>query len=836
MDIRRIFFLIVFIFTTSVLCAQNTTTVYGVTRDVHNNPVENVMVISSQMEHNVISNEEGKYQITIPANMEVQLLFRHIAYKDTVITVIGVTKERIKLDVILLTTGAQLPGVDILAKFEDGYTRVDPRLTFTMPSPTGGAEGLIKMLPGVSSVNELSSQYNVRGGNYDENLIFVNDIQIYRPFLVRNGNQEGLSFVNLDLTQNVKFSAGGFPAQYGDKMSSVMDVEYKKPKQLGGSFMLSFLGTSAHIEGSVRNKQKNRDAFTYLVGVRYKNNAYLLGSLKKIGDYRPNFFDTQMLLGWKVSDKFDIDLLGNFSINKYIYIPSDREVRFGTIEGFKRFKIYFDGQEVDKYENYLGGVTFTYRPNVNNQLRLILSSYYAKESETFDIQSEYWLSDIELDLGSKQEDAIKEVSVVAVGTTLEHARNQLQFLVSAADFRGDHQLSKRNSFSWSVKVQNEQINDKLYQWHLTDSSGYTLPNIPIAPNDSIGVPYDDPSRVLEFYHYAASNKLNTIRLTGFVQDTWKIGSDINPRFTLNGGVRFHYWSYNNEFKASPRVSLLYKPRWKRDWLFWLKTGVYYQSPFYRELRDREGNLNPDIKSQFSYQAILASEYNFKIWNRPFKLTMETYYKYLDNLISYYLDNIQIIYSGKNDAKGFATGFDARFSGELIEGLESWLSISFMNTMDKLIVPLVNDDGSLVPNSFKRRPTDQRFAFNLFFQDHIPGFRPVRVHLNFVYSTGLPHWNPNFERLKSNTMKMQDYFRVDIGLSYIFFEQSRDRFKNKNKFARAIKNAGVYFEVFNLLGNTNVSSYMWVKDIRNDYWGVPNYLTTRLVNLKFAIEF
>jgi len=809
--------------------------VYGTIRDAQYNPVENVRVMSPQVDNTAISAEDGKYQITIPANTEVQLYFRHISYHDTIMLVKGAPRERIKLDIELTTTGSQLAEVDVSTTFRDGYTRVDPRLTFKMPSPTGGAESLIKMLPGVSSVNELSSQYNVRGGNYDENLIFVNDIQIYRPFLVRNGTQEGLSFVNLDLTHAVKFSAGGFPAQYGVKMSSVMDVEYKKPKQLGGSLMVGFLGASAHIEGTARNKQKNRDVFSYLVGVRYKNNGYLLGAMETKGDYKPNFFDAQMLLGWNISDKFEIELLGNFSINKFIFIPSDRTSVSGGINP-RKLRIYFEGQEVDKYENYLGGLTFKYRPNIKNQLRLILSSYYAKESETFDIQSEYWLHEAEIDMGEKD---VNEISLLAVGTIMDHARNHIKFLVSAADIRGDHQLPKRNTLSWSVKVQNEWIRDRLYQWHLSDSAGFTLPHIGVIPNDSIGVPFDDPSRILEFgaFNFLNSSKeLNTIRMTGFVQNIWKIDRDMDPRFTLNTGVRFHYWSYNNNLDVSPRVALLYKPRWKKDWLFWLKTGVYYQAPFYRELRNREGELNPDIKSQFSYQVILASEYNFKMWNRPFKLSMEGYYKYLDNLISYYLDNIQIVYSGKNDAKGFATGFDARFSGELIEGLESWLAVSVMGTMDKFKDPFLNDDGEWENHTYKRRPTDQRFAVNLFFQDHFPGLRQLRVSLNFVYSTGLPFWNPEFVRTKENTHPMKDYFRVDIGFSYIFFEQSRDRFKNKSKFVRAIKNAGVYFEVFNLLGNYNVSSYMWIKDIKNQHWAVPNYLTPRLINLKLAVEF
>jgi len=836
MKFVRASFLFLFIFSYSVLYAQNTATVQGVIRDAQNIPVEHVVVLSKQTNNTAISNEKGKYQIEIPAEVEVQLHFRHISYSDTVVTVKGTPKEHLNVDIILFSKGSQLEEVRITKTYNDGYIRVDPKLTVSMPSPTGGAEGLIKMLPGVSSVNELSAQYNVRGGNYDENSIFVNDISIYRPFLVRNGNQEGLSFVNLDLTQSVKFSSGGFPAQYGDKMSSVMDVEYKKPKQLGGSFMLSFLGTSAHIEGCAKNKKKNRDVFTYLVGVRYKTNSYLLKSMETKGDYKPNFFDTQMLLGWNISEKFEIGLLGNFSINKYLFIPSDRTTRFGTIEDLKQFKVYFDGQEVDKYESYLGGLTFAYRPNLKNQLRLIFSSYYAKESETYDIQSQYWLSDIEADLGSDSKDIGKEVSVVAVGTSIDHARNYMNFLVSAADIRGEH-YSQYHLFSWGIKVQNEQIKDNIRQWHLSDSAGYSLPYFPGIPSDTTLPDFNPhPLELGEFNFLKASHSINTIRVTGFLQDTWKIDDEINPRFTLNGGVRFHYWSYNNEFNASPRLSLLYKPRWKHEWLFWLKTGVYYQAPFYRELRNRQGVLNPKIKSQFSYQIILASEYNFKIWNRPFKLTMEAYYRYMDNLISYYVDNIQIVYSGKNDAKGFAAGFDARFSGELLEGLESWLAISFMGTMDKYLHPYINYKGESEDPTYKRRPTDQRFALNLFFQDHIPGFRPLRVHLNFVYSTGLPLWNPDKVRTKENTLRMKDYFRVDIGFSYIFFEQSRDRFKNKSKFARAIKNAGIYFEVFNLLGNTNVSSYMWIKDTKNQYWAIPNYLTPRLINLKFAIEF
>lgn len=824
-----------FIVAQSFLFAQHSGTIFGVVTDENNEPIDGVVVAEYNSQISTVTHQDGTYSISIPISQKIRLSFHNIAFKDSIFDISLNNNETRELNVTLHRAGEQLDVVSIIARQDEGYIRIDPKLSLDMPSPTGGVEALLKSFQGVTSTNELSSQYNVRGGNYDENLIYVNDIQIYRPFLVRSGNQEGLSFVNLDLTNKVEFSAGGFSAQYGDKMSSVLDVEYKQPTKIGGSFSVGFLGATAHAEGVVKDKAQTRDVFTYLVGVRYKSNAYLLGSMETKGDYRPHFFDTQMLLNWNVSSKFEISFLGNFSINSYQYIPSNRETRVGTIQTAKKFTIYFDGQELDKYESYLGGLTFKYHIDSYNTLKLILSSYYAKESETFDIQSQYWMSDIEADLGTENEDIAQETSVRAVGTTLCHARNYLTALVSAADFRGEHKLGN-NKISWGVKVQNEIINDQIKEWTRTDSTGFTLPITSTIPGEIVA--FDDPSRVLSFgdnSYFAAINALNTVRFTGFVQDVWHIGGH-NSQFLLNGGVRFHYWSYNREFTASPRLSLSYRPKKYQNLLFWVKTGIYYQTPFYREMRNSLGVLNDDINSQFSTQVIASCDYSFKMWKRPFKFSSEVYYKYMDNLISYNVDNLRIVYSGVNDAKGYATGIDLKLSGEFIDGMESWISLSLMKTAEDLYDDYYYDkEGSIVYPGYIPKPTDQRFAVNIFFQDHIPGFKPVRVHLNFVFASGLPYGAPNTERYQQ-TLRMTWYRRVDLGVSYIFLEPNRDRYIHKSKFVRAIKTAGIYLEVFNLLGISNVSSYTWVADLNNVLYAVPDYLTPRLINLKFAVEF
>ena len=822
LNIRKAIFL-VFILVMAVTGFGQRAIVRGIVQDEEGQPIENVVVQVLDYNLQTITSDYGQFAIHVPENVDFRLYFQQISHRDTVITMHLKSKESKNITVVLPTIGNRLEQVNIQSKSDNGYIRVNPKLSFQMPSPGGGMESIIKMLPGASSVNELSSQYNVRGGNYDENLIFVNDIQIYRPFLMRNAQQEGMSFVNTDLAGNVVFSAGGFEAKYGDKMSSVLDVQYKEPTQYGGSFSVSMLGASAHAEGRVDS------CFSFLIGARFKSNAYLLRSMRMSGDtadYKPTFFDTQMLLKWDINKKFSISLLGNFSRNSYIYQPTNKDTRFGSLQDSKQFLVFYDGQEVDLYENYLAGLTFSYRPSDRTLLKLIISPYYAKESETYDIQGQYWLNDIEPDMGTS---TVHVISNRGYGTNLEHARNHITSIVSAADLRGEHKLPAANTLSWGVKAQNEIIHDVIKEWNMNDSSGYTLPIIHTPIGDS--VPLDDPSRILTFgenSYLSTSNHLNTMRFTGFIQDQWNIDGDSMTHFSINAGLRFHYWTYNKkEFTVSPRISFIYNPHWKRDWIFSVRTGLYYQPAFYREMRYRDGTLNPDILSQRSFHIVAGAEYNFKLWRRPFKFTAEAYYKYLDHLITY---------SGYNDAVGYATGLDLKVSGEFIRGLESWFAVSIMDTKEDIQDDFYYDkDGNRIEPGYIPRPTDQRVAFNLFFQDHIPGFPQFRAHLNFVFASGLPvafEKSEGFQRVRDPKW----YRRVDLGFSFMFLEQSRDRMRNKSKFVRSIKNAGVYIEVFNVLGTKNVASYSWVKDIYNQHYAIPNTLTGRLVNVKFAVEF
>lgn len=825
-DLRqRILVTMAFALSFLISVAQNAV-IKGVITDEVGDPVENVVVRGVDFDRQTISDEYGHFTITAPSGRDIKLFLQHLSHQDTLITFHLKAQETYRVNIVMRTTGERLETVNIQGATATGYVQVNPKLTFQLPSPTGGMESLIKMLPGTSSTNELSSQYNVRGGNFDENLVFVNGIQIYRPFLVRNAQQEGLSFINSDLTGSVMFSAGGFDAKYGDKMSSVLDVLYKEPTQFGGSFSASLLGFTAHAEGKVSN-------FSFLIGARFKSNAYLLKSMETHGNYKPRFFDTQFLLKWDLTPKLSVSLLGNVSYNYYLFQPDSISTKYGSVDNPEILRAFYEGQEVDRYQNYLGGLTFHYKPDERNQYRLILSSYYAKESETFDILAQYWLNEIQM--GSNGEAEIGDQ--LGYGSYLEHARNHLSSVVSAADLQGTHKLP-RNKLEWGVKAQNEYIRDHITEWTMIDSSGYTLPYIPTTPGEIV-MP-GDPARILDFGEdnfLKTSNTLSTWRFTSYVQDTWNIDSDTLSRFTLVSGLRFHYWTYNRrEFTVSPRLSFLYKPRWRHNWTFSLRTGLYYQPTFYREMRYPDGTLNPDIRSQRSVQVVAGSEYQFKMWRRPFKFTAEAYYKYLDRLITYNVNNVQIVYSGENNAKGYAAGIDLRLSGEFVRGLESWFAVSLMKTMEDVIGDYTTDaNGNQVEVGYIPRPTDQRVAFNLFFQDHIPSFPQFRVHLNFVFASGLPYGPPKSEPAQ-RVFRTTWYRRVDLGLSFMLLEQSRDRMKHKSAFLRSIKNAGIYVEVFNLLGIYNVSSYMWVTDIHNIQRPVPTYLTGRLINVKLMVEF
>ena len=833
---KKLLFFLFILFLKLAVTAQEAV-LYGRITDEFGNPIEHVFISNSLNNNNFSTGKEGRYEITLPSGKEVTVAFRNMSYADTTLKMFLKPGEKKRQDLTLIHSGEQLDPVQVRARHDDNFTRVNPKVGFSVPSPMGGAESLIKSFAaGVRSSNELSSQYSVRGGNFDENLVYVNDIEIYRPFLIRSGQQEGLSFVNLDLTAAVKFSSGGFECQYGDKLSSVLDIEYKKPVGFASSFSASFLGFSAHTEGIVAKKREgvkrqyfdklnlsvDSTYFSYLIGFRYKSNAYLLKSLNTKGDYKPNFLDLQTLLVWNINSRFEINFLGNLANNKYIFSPTYGESTFGPLGEIKRLKVAYEGQEINAYQNYLGALTFKYRVTQKDQLRFIVSSFFSKEKETFDIEGQYLLSDIDVDMG---EGKTEETSTTGVGTYIDHGRNYLKALVTNGELRGDHKLPKRNTLSWGVKLQSEIFDDKIKEWHLIDSSGYFLPHSSTMPGEF--VPEDDPSRTLTVADYVKNgNHLSTFRWSGFIQDSWAYGNDSTHRLIITGGVRLSYWSFNKELLASPRLSFIFKPRWKSDWDFCLKTGVYSQPPFFREMQYSDGSLNHHIKSQRSYQAVLGANYNFLMWRRPFKFTAETYYKHIFNVIPYEIDKLRLVYTAENEATAFATGIDLRLSGEFVEGLESWVSLSFLTTMENH----VGDTLGFVP-----RPTDQKWMINLFFQDRFPMIPQFRVHLNFLFGSGLP-FSPPGDLKTSYRFRSPWYRRVDLGFSYLILSPQRDRELSKNKALKTINSLSVYFEVFNLLSIKNVASYNWVKDINNVYWAIPTTLTARLINVKFLIEF
>ncbi|MFP4471888.1 MAG: TonB-dependent receptor, partial [Bacteroidales bacterium] len=647
---------------------EGTAMVHGMITDERNKPLELVNISIMGLPGGTVSDNKGAYQIEVPGGEEITLVFSFVGYeKQEHIITVGENEIKI-INPVMKESAEMLP--DIVIQDErirnTNLQRIDPKEVAVIPTVTGSVESLVKTLPGVASNNELSSQYSVRGGNFDENLVYVNDIEIYRPFLIRSGQQEGLSFLNSDLTSSILFSAGGFNARYGDKMSSVLDIQYRRPVEFAGSVSLSLLGASTHLEGISKNRK-----FSYLAGVRYKTNQYVLNALETEGDYQPSFLDIQTLLRYQLSDKLELSFLGNVADNKFKLVPQTRETSFGTINQAKRLTIYFDGQEVDEYKTYMGALKLTYKPKSNLQLKFITSAYRSDESETFDIQGQYWIGQVETGLGD--EDFGEVVQTQGVGTFLNHARNFLNATVMNATHQGSYE-TERNFLTWGVKFQHEEIDDELHEWELIDSAGYTLPH----PPDAIGQP--DPTIYPLTMDFLAKSSVNisSNRYTGFIQNTWNL-ADEQRVFSVTAGIRGNYWDFNEELLVSPRASLSYHPDWDNDLLFRLSAGYYYQPPFYKELRDFQGNIVYGQKAQKSIHLVAGTDWNLLIWGRPFKFVTEMYYKFLDDLIPYEVDNVRIRYYADQRAKGYATGIDMKINGEFVPGIESWASMSIMKT-------------------------------------------------------------------------------------------------------------------------------------------------------------
>jgi hypothetical protein len=782
--------------------------VFGTIQGTDHVPLQFVNMAVKGTATGTTTTKEGRFEMQIPAGREVVILLSYIGYESDSIVVTATPGERKRIDHAMKLSSTQLESIEVKDQQlrTNTFSRLDPKVLTHIPTINASIEDLIKTMPGVTSRNEMSSQYSVRGGNFDENLVFVNDIEIYRPFLIRSGQQEGQSFLNPDLVAGISFSAGGFDAKYGDKMSSVLDIRYKKPTEFRGSFDVSLLGASAHLEGMIGKR------LSFLTGIRYKTNAYLFRGLETEGNYTPRFFDVQGVLNYDFGPKWDLSVLGTYTHNTYRLVPETQETNFGTIAEAYRITIYFDGREADKYQNWLAAATLTWKPTDNLRLKLITSAFQTYESETYDISGEYWLGKLE----AFQESGQSQVTeVLGVGAYLEHARNYLDGTVFSAEHRGTWD-KRKSSLVWGVKYQNEFFNYTMNEWEVQDSAGYTLPR----PPDSLGA-QNPPKHDIYLYRVTRSdNTVNTGKISAFAQDTWTFKNNRNE-IGFTAGLRAIYYSFNGQFLLNPRVNFSFKPHWKSDIVFRLSTGIYSQPPTFREMTNQDGVVVDGLKAQTALHVVAGSDYYFRAWDRPFKFVTELYYKYIQNLIPYEVDNMKIRYYGTNDAHGYAAGIDFRINGEFVKGVESWASLSFMKTQEYF-------EGSWIP-----RPTDQRMNMAIFFQDYIPGFPTWRMNLTWIYGTGLPFGPPDSPRSKQ-TLRIPPYLRVDIGLSKQLIGQ-QTRFGSKNPL-RAFRNMWIALEVFNLLQISNTVSYLWVTDINGNEYAVPNYLTPRTVNLKLTAEF
>ena len=745
---------------------------------------------------------KGNYSLTVSERDTLEVIYSCIGFKNVSRKLID-AKGDITLNVKMATDATELAEVEITGFRQNinGMQSFDKESFRLSPDVSGGSvEAMLATMSGVNSSNEMSSQYSVRGGSFDENSVYINGTEVYRPQLVRSGQQEGLSVINPDMVGNIKFSSGGFPARYADKMSSALDITYKEPEALEASISASLMG------GSLTFGQ-NSGKFSQLHGLRLKKNNSLLSKLETRGEYDPLYFDYQTNLSLNPNEKLEFSFLGNISLNHYNFKPADRETSFGTASDTKSFKVYFDGEERDKFQTYLGAFNALYRINRANSLGVSLSGFLSNELVSYDISGEYWLNQA----GTGGDDAIG--GELGVGKYMEHSRNRLRASVFQAAIKGTTVI-KRNNISYGIVFQNEKFHDRTKEWEWRDSAGYSLPT--------------QPEGVHLIYNLSSRQDISNNRLAFYVEDAYYLETS-KMFLTINGGLRFSYWDFNKEFLVSPRFNFNMTPVEYNRWNYRLAVGMYYQSPFYKEYRqaqtDALGNssivLNRDIKSPRSVQVIFATDWTFRLMNRPFKLTGEAYYKNLSNLISYEYDNLKINYSGKNDSKGYIMGLDFKLFGQFVPGSDSWITFSLMKTQQTL-------NGKKVP-----LPSDQRYSLGIFFTDYFPKFPKLKFSLRGILADGLTMTAPHVSRDKS-WFRAPAYKRVDIGISYQLVGAPSEGVRPYN-FWRHFKSIVIGFDCFNLFDMSNVSSYYWVTDVNNIQYAVPNYLTRRQFNLRLSIE-
>ena len=790
----------------AALSAEAAVKISGIITDENNEPLEFATIRIKGTALGTTSGLDGKYTISAPDSDTIRIVYTCLGYEESQRKLIE-AKGDVTLNVKMTPTSYSLKGVEVteIQKQTGAIQKLDVSSYKLAPDASGnGIESMITTMAGVTSGNEMSSQYNVRGGSYDENSVYINGIEVYRPQLVTSGQQEGLSIINPDMVGAVSFSTGGFLARYDDRMSSVLDIAYRQPESFEGAASASLMGGSLSI-GSASRK------FSQLHGLRYKSNSSLLSSMEDKGEYDPRFFDYQTSMNYKFSNKFSINFLGNVAINNYKFVPESRTTNFGTSTDAKQFKVYFDGQEKDKFETWSGAMSMTYKPNKANEFSLVASGFMTNELVTYDISGEYWLDQAGTSGSGNGEGVGGELGV---GRYHEHARNRLKASVLGIELRGASGISNHN-LSYGLSMRHRSVLDRTREWELRDSAGYSLPA--------------DPDALKVIYNLDSRHDITVNNFAFYAQDAWRISSTAGF-FNINGGIRMSYTDYNSEFLFSPRISLGFVPDKAPQWSFRFATGLYYQSPFYREFRmpvkDEEGNtvivLNDKLKSQRSIHFIAGADYTFRAFERPFKISGEAYYKVLSDLIPYEIENLKLVYSGVNGSSGHAMGLDMKLFGQFVPGSDSWISFSLMNTSQTL-------NGVKVP-----LPSDRRYSFALFFTDYFPKFPRLKFNLRGIFSDGLPVTAPRSTRDKW-FFRAPAYKRVDIGMAYGLVTPPKDG-ETRTGLAKTFKSIWLGLDVFNLLDISNVSGYYWVTDVNDIQYAVPNYLTRRQLNLRVSVEF
>ena len=768
-------------------------TLQGRVVDESGSPVEFASVSCLKQGKMTMTSLKGEYSLQLHSADSVEVRFSMVGYK-TKIRVLRRPRGKQTLQVVLYSNDNELGEVTVTGtRIQSGQTQeLKKEHLKNLPSVSGNAvEELIQSQAGVSTHSELSSQYNVRGGSFDENSVYINNVEVYRPFLVRSGQQEGISVINPDMVEKIEFSTGGYEARYGDKMSSALNITYKRPKPLEASVSASLLGASAYV--GVSNKK-----VSWSNGLRYKTTRNLLGSLDTKGEYKPTFIDYQTYFTYTPNERWDINFLGNISNNHYNFSPEDRETNFGTMENVKSFRVYFDGQEKDVFRTFFGSLGITRHFGKNTSLSLIASAFKTREQEKYDIQGQYWLTQTETSEN------------LGVGTYFQHARNYLNAHVESLKLLLKTK-QKRHDIEGALTFKKEHISENSVEYEMRDSSNYSIPHT--------------GKDLYMIYSMRAKNVLDANRIEAYIQDTYRFGGgEGQSHYTLNYGVRFAHWSYTKETILSPRVSLGIIPAFNENVTMRFAAGLYYQAPFFKEIRDTTtvngityAKLNNKAKSQRSIHFIAGYDYRFKLNNRQFKFTAEAYYKLLGNLVPYSVNNVKVVYYGDNESSGHAAGLDFKIYGEFVPGTDSWLSLSLMSTKMKL-------NGVSIP-----LPTDQRYALNLFFTDYFPGTDRWKMSLKLAFADGLPFAAPHRE-LESNSFRAPAYKRADIGLSYRMINNA-DNHNKKNP----LRNLWLGVECLNLFGINNVNSYYWITDVTGQQYAVPNYLTGRQLNFRISAD-